>query len=244
MISVCIDSWPQLFEGFQRDIFGETIVHIIFNTGPGTNLAEMKVYEARQKLREVCNVHPPPQLDTTGLIREIIELVESKMRDEGLLILARKSLVLIARHHDYSWSFNHVVRRVMEMIGRKKCANDLDNKLVIKWVVQTLGSILRLLPKDSRENVENIFNQLLTIINDKDTDADLEDACLQSIASAGHHMPVQVCKFLVNWKPRFKLREETENILATYVGTRGKNFAQRTVDIQRKAKARNRRNRV
>ena len=50
----------------------------------------------------------------------------------------------------------------------------------------------------------------------------------------GHHFQFQVAKFLWNWKPKFQLSQETEELVANFVGTRAQYFADKTVEYEKR----------
>ena len=71
------------------------------------------------------------------------------------------------------------------------------------WVVDTIGQVFRVYPDKARDEIEEIFKPITDLITQENIDAGLEESCLHAIIWTGHHLQLQVCKFLAIWKPRF-----------------------------------------
>ena len=249
MLTTILDSWSDMFinPGDATDIFYETIIWTIFNSGPGTSLTDMKVIEVKEKLKNLCKISRP-QIQGDEIIKYIVKVVEMNHTNPTIQFYARKSLLLISRTKEYTWSHNHILTRLFQVFQSNSYTEseneEIKAKILIKWVVETLGCITRVFPVDARKNIEEIFEAVKSLIVQDDVTADLENACIRGLIWTGHHLQLQVCKFLATWKPRFVLKAETETLICNFVGTRATRFSQKTVDITRKAQARNKRNRV
>ena len=113
---------------------------------------------------------------------------------------------------------------------------------MMEWSVELLGTITRVYPNAARAEILQIYNAIEGLVQDDKRTANLEDSCIKGLIWTGHHLQLQVCKFLNNWKPKFQFNCETEELIANFVGTRAKRFAQKTVTIQKKQEMRKRRN--
>lgn len=241
MLTVMLDTWPQIFCGNLNDIFAETIIWVIYNSGPAQSRADMRVPEVKEKLLQYCGVRRP-KLTGDELIKKIIGRVETDQgQSKSLRFLAARSLLFISRvENKYEWSFNHIIRRLFDALA----SNESPTTLFVAWVVETIGLVTRFFPDAAREQLIQIFEQLTVMINQDRVDKDLEEACIRAIAMTGHHLQFQACKFLLQWKPKYELSVETEDLLANFVGTRCRRFSERTVTINRKAEVRKGRNKV
>jgi len=88
----------------------------------------------------------------------------------------------------------------------------------------------------ARENCIEPLQACITNILKGANRPELENAALKAFLGASHHMQVQAVKFFHDWKPKFKLSEENEQLLVDFVGTRAKRFGEKTVEFQKKRK--------
>lgn len=99
-----------------------------------------------------------------------------------------------------------------------------------------LLQMCRILPVEARQDcIEPLYNCFSNILKGADSAA-LEDAALRAFLGASHHLQLQTAKFILEWQPKFKLSESTERLLVDFLGTRGKRFGEKTVEIQKKRK--------
>ena len=80
---------------------------------------------------------------------------------------------------------------------------DQQARNLMIWVVDTIGQVFRVYPDKARSEIEQVFNPIATLISSENIDAELEESCLHALIWTGHHLQLQVCKFLADWKPRF-----------------------------------------
>ena len=144
---------------------------------------------------------------------------------------------MLSRWDKFDWANNHIVVRLLDLLKDNKDFSDPKVKDIMRWVVDTIGEISRIYPMTAREHLLTIFEPLTSLIGQKDIDAQLEKSCLKAIIWTGHHLQVQVSKFLTAWKPKFiKADDESlDTLVANFVGTRAKRFSYKTVTITKKA---------
>lgn len=240
MLTVLLDTWPQIFCGNLDDIFAQTMMYVISNSGAVQSLVDMKILEVKEKLLTYCGIRRP-QITRDDLIKKIIACVEADANNKDLRFLAARSLLFISRtENNFQWSFNHIIRRLFDALD----TGEEPHRNFVNWVVETIGLLTRFFPESAREQLIQIFDQLTIMIGQDRVDQELEDTCIRAIVFAGHYLQFQACKFLIKWKPRYQLSPETEDLVASYVGTRCSKFSQKTVNINRKAELRKRRNKV
>ena len=255
MITIFIDTWPQLLqpqkvsassrpnlnsnncELVADPIFG-AIIWMIYNAGPANSLSDLKVYEARDKLKRYCQ-QPKPTLTADDLIRNLFTIVEQNHTHKLLCQNATKALLLLAKWQEFNWANNHIVSRLLEML---QGWNDMDmnekNRNVNVWVVNTLAHVIRIYPQGARDNLVAIFDSIKEIIKKEDIDQEMEEICLRAILWTGHHLQLQVAQFFFDWKPKFQLNKRMEECVANFVGLRARNFSEKTVLIKKREKVR------
>jgi len=242
MITVLLDTWPEIFlePNDGPDILFEAIIWVILHSGPATSLTDMKVPEVKQKLKEI-GIYQPKSITGDDMIKQIIDYVEEKHDLKLQRYYATKALLLISRVQDWSWSHNHIVVRLLNILSENYNGTSAKTRNLIHWVVDTVGQVLRVYPAKARDEITQLFESIQTLIKENSVDADLEEACLRAIIWTGHHLQYQVCKFLQEWQPRFHLRTEMEEFLFNFVGTRASSFAEKTNVKHKKISARNKR---
>ena len=82
MLTVLLDTWPEIFL-YPNDpnILFETVIWVIYNSGPSTSCTDMKVPEVKQKLSSFRIFGPKYNGD--DLIKKLIEHVEKQHADES-----------------------------------------------------------------------------------------------------------------------------------------------------------------
>ena len=243
MITVLLDTWPEVFmhPNEPSDLLFETILWVIFNSGPANSLQDMKVPEVKEKLRHICGILRP-NLSGDDLIKRLLEKAQEYHDNKLQRYYVTKSLLLISRVEDFQWSHNHIIVRLFDVLATSIKGRDQKSKNILHWVVDTIAQVSRCYPQDSREKLLDIFTPLKALITEETIDAELEETCIRAIIWTGHHLQVQVCQFLQEWKPKFKLRPEMEEFIANFIGTRARKFAERTHTISKLAQNRIRRN--
>ena len=94
----------------------KTIIWVILHSGPATSLTDMKVPEVKEKLRDRCNIYQPKSITGDDMIKQLIEYVEEKHDLKLERYFASKALLLISRVQEWSWSHNHIVVRLLNLL--------------------------------------------------------------------------------------------------------------------------------
>ena len=117
MLTVLLDTWPEIFL-YPNDpnILFETVIWVIYNSGPSQSCTDMKVPEVKQKL---CSFRIfGPKYNGDDLIKKLIEHVEKHHDDKSERYFAMKSILLISRVKEYTWAHNHIIARLMETLNK------------------------------------------------------------------------------------------------------------------------------
>jgi len=245
MITILIDTWPQLLQQkiqsgsgngcnqFTDPVF-EAVIWMIYNAGPPNSLSDLKVYEARDKLKRYCQ-QPKPSFTADEFIKSLFQIVENNHHDKVLCLSATKAFLLLAKWQEFNWANNHIVSRLLEMLhGWDQMALNEKGRNINKWVINTLAHVLRVYPQTARDNLVAIFEAIQEVIQKPNIDAELEEMCLRAILWAGHHLQLQVAQFFFDWKPRFKLDATMQDAVANFVGLRARNFSEKTLEIKKR----------
>ncbi len=134
MINILLDTWPEILQwpGFPmqktpKNLNLDPLVHaimwMIYNTGPATSMSDMKVFEARNKLQRLCGFQKPPE-SGADLVKHFIKLADINYFDNAVKNSATKALMIIARWNEYRWANNHIVSRLLDLLGKIKVIID------------------------------------------------------------------------------------------------------------------------
>ena len=242
-VCVLIEVWPEvltwphyahppLHPKTVIDPIVETVVWMINNTGPANCLKDLMVFEARNLLVERCNVRFP-KLDGKELVKKLLLQVRNSPKEENLKASTTMGLMLLGKWMDWRWTNNHISFQLLEMLG--KCFKAGDNQL-LPWVIETIGLVSRVYPVLGRELLSSLFDQIKAVIMSDLITEPLERICCLALVRVGHHLQLQVAVFLAQWRPTFPLDPGVEKIMWNFVGTRGKNFTQKTINYHKKGK--------
>ena len=241
-ICVLIEVWPEVlvwphYALHPRpqcvvDPIVETVVWMINNTGPANCLRDLMVYEARNWLRERCNVHFP-KVDGKDLVKKLLLQVQNAPKDKVLKASTTMGLMLLGKWMDWRWTNNHISFQLLDMLGKSFASGDTQ---LLPWVIETIGFVSRVYPVEGREHLSQLLEQIKNVINSDMITEPLERICCLALVRVGHHLQFQVAGFLAEWRPRFPLDPAVEKIMSNFVGTRGKSFAQKTINIHKKGK--------
>ena len=241
-ICVLIEVWPEIlvWPHYAQhphpqcvvDPIVETVVWMINNTGPANCLRDLMVYEARNWLRERCNVHFP-KVDGKDLVKKLLHQVQIAPKDNVLKASTTMGLMLLGKWMDWRWTNNHISFQLLDMLGKSFAAGDTQ---LLPWVIETIGFVSRVYPVEGREHLSQLLDQIKSVINSDMITEPLERICCLALVRVGHHLQFQVAGFLAEWRPRFPLDAAVEKIMSNFVGTRGKSFAQKTINIHKKGK--------
>ena len=151
------------------------------------------------------------------------------------------------RVKDFQWTHNNVIRRLLEVFSKymrqeETAANPRRCEAVLAWVVDTVGLVSRVYPVEpARSNLKDIFASFAKLLQSGGGDMmppGLEDACLRALINTGHHLPVQVTKFLAEWRgPQFTPQNpKTLQLVENFVGTKAYTQSAMTVQVAKKQK--------
>lgn len=240
LLTVLLDTWPSILtwpgnKGCRRELDPvlETVIWMIYNTGPSTSKADMKVFEVHNKLNKLCGFRRP---DYSGidLVKHVIALTKERHEDHDFRLASTKSLLLLARWQEYRWANNNIVSRLLDVLSSSWSGSDGQSKNLLAWVIDTIGNVSRVYPAEGRDHLLKMFEPITTIVQTAGVTADLEDVCVRAILWTGHHLQVQVAKFFSSWSPAFKLSKETQDLVRNFVGTRGRKYGEKTVYVTKK----------
>lgn len=252
MLTVFFDVWPEIMfwtgtSSTQLNPLLETVIWAIYNTGPPNSLAELKVFETRHKLEKTCCLPQPKGVSADSLVKYFIDATEKNFENEEWTDSTKLSLLLLARVKDFQWTHNNVIRRLLEVFGKymrpeETAANPRRCEAVLAWVVDTVGLVSRVYPVEpARTSLKDIFASFAKLLQSGGGDMmtpGLEDACLRALINTGHHLPVQVTKFLAEWRgPQFTpLNPKTLQLVENFVGTKAYTQSAMTVQVAKKQK--------
>ena len=244
-VSVLIEVWPDLLSWPHYahppqpadviDPIVETVVWMINNTGPANCLRDLMVFEARNLLVRCCNVKFP-KLDGKDFVRKLIHQVSVSPKDDVFKASTTMGLMLLGKWMDWRWTNNNISFQLLQMLGKCFKAGDIQ---LLPWVIETLGFVSRVYPVDGREHLSSLFDQIKVVITSTSSPfftEHLERICCLALIRVGHHLQLQVATFLAKWRPKFPLDPGVEKIMWNFVGTRAKNFSQKTINYHKKGK--------
>merc|ERR1719510_2360568 len=158
MITVLLDIWPEVFmhPNEPSDLLFETILWVIFNSGPAQSLTDMKVPEVKNKLRHLCGILRP-NLSGDDLIKKLVKMAQENHENKLQRHYITKSLLLISRVESFQWSHNHIIVRLFEVLATNLKGTNQKSKNIMHWVVDTIGHISRVYPEQSRQQILEIF---------------------------------------------------------------------------------------
>merc|ERR1719192_2241066 len=127
---------------------------MIYNTGPSTSLADMKVYESRNKLEKLCGF-PNPHTTGDALITHLIEQTKNTVDDSFIKESTAKSLLLLAKWQEWKWSHNHIISRLLKVMQKcwdlgSKVSNTSKPQQLLTWVIDCIGNVSRIYPVEGR----------------------------------------------------------------------------------------------
>ena len=241
-VCVLMEVWPEILcwpyhapiphQGTVIEPIVETVVWMINNTGPANCLRDLMVFEARNLLLQRCNVKFP-KLDGKELVRKMLHQVRNSPSAEALKASTTMGLMLLGKWMDWRWTNNNISYQLLEMLGA--CFKAGDTQL-LPWVIETLGFVSRVYPVDGREHLSSLFDQIKVVMTSDMITEPLERICCLALVRVGHHLQLQVATFLAKWRPKFPLDPGVEKIMWNFVGTRAKNFSQKTITYHKKGK--------
>ena len=143
---------------------------------------------------------------------------------------------------DHSWTHNNVVRRLLELLKKYMAIPEegTTNSKMLAWVIDTVGLVSRVYPVEpARRNLKDIFSSFAQMLQSggEIMTPELENACLRALIHTGHHLPVQVTKFLNEWRgPQFQQSPKTIQLVENFVGTKAYTQSTMTVQVTKKQK--------
>lgn len=166
-----------------------------------------QVYDVRNKLRDLCGF-PKPSFSGDDLVRHLISQAVNNPEDDRCRSSTCRSLLLLAKCQGYKWTNNHIVTRLLEVLGRcwKDCKGNQGRvgeasatssarttKLLFVWVIDTIGNVSRVYTFEGRDHLLALFDPIKSILQStsEDITPDLEDSCVQALVFTGHHLQVE-----------------------------------------------------
>jgi len=230
VVGVTMDIWPEIFDCDKRSLTPqqEIVLWAIFNTGDVKSTETMKVIETRNLMTD-RNGFVPADFDPKKLILKYLDQIHTN-RDKDFLSEVRSALLLLGKCNEYQWTHNHITSRLYKLINQF-----LGDQELLRWVLETIGLLSRVYTQEGRQNLEIMFNSVKELLDDEKT---LQDSTVESIVEAllhlGHHLQYQVAIFLSEWEPRTVLSQETKTKIQDFVGTRGRFFTEKTLDVKKR----------
>ena len=252
-MNIVLETWPEILRkqpgipiiaNGPIDPLTETIIYMIYNTGPTQGLHEMKVYDCRNNLKYLG--FPMPSITADELAKKFVKTVEEFHSVQIMRNSITMALTLLARCRESQWAHQHIVGRLFDLLGENlEKLDDDKSRNIVTWVLNTLGQVVRVYPVEQRAELKDIFEPLLDL-PDKNIlpSPDLEEAWLRAVIWCGHHFQMQVVKKLFYWRPLFPLNPEVENVVVNFVGTRANKFTDQTIVYQKRIMQRNQKKKV
>ncbi len=112
-IAVCIflDVWPEILmwqgyrtqEAFELRLIDpvlDSVLWCVYNTGPPSSTRDLQVGEAKERVNRECNVRFP-QVSAVEFCNNLLNNVESRPGDQGLLEGTTRAMLLMCRWQTY-----------------------------------------------------------------------------------------------------------------------------------------------
>ncbi|XP_059084262.1 uncharacterized protein LOC131881425 [Tigriopus californicus] len=245
-----IEVWPEVLKwtGLAQneiilDPILEAMVWMIYNTGLGGSEITLKVFEARNALRNVCRL-PNPECSATDMIKKFLRIGLQSKDKPHLLDSLNRAILLVSRSQDYQWNHNNLIRPLLELVGKSCQEDDDESQTVLCWAIEAIGLTSRCYPAEARKHLEHIFEALAKLLDSHKLNARGEGICLLALLRVGHHLQLQVAKFLVKWKPRNVIGLDVFEVVSNFLGTRAKKFTTKTIEISRYSENRSKKKRL
>ena len=136
-----------------------------------------------------------------------------------------------------------MVRRLLNLLQKYMAIPEegTTNSKMLAWVIDTVGLVSRVYPVEpARRNLKDIFSSFAHMLQSGGGEImtpELENACLRAVIHTGHHLPVQVTKFLNEWRgPQFQQTPKTIQLVENFVGTKAYTQSTMTVQVTKKQK--------
>ena len=75
------------------------------------------MFDARTKLNEICGF-PKPQSTGADLVKHLIENTEKRIQETAFKEATAKALLLLSKWQEWRWSHNHIISRLLEVMGK------------------------------------------------------------------------------------------------------------------------------
>ena len=247
-MNIVLETWPEILSKQSgmgpvgpdgtigpMDPLTETIIYMIYNTGPTKGLQDVKVYDCQYNLKYLG--FPRPSIKGEDLAKKFVKTIEEFHSVEIMKNSITMALTLLTRLRETQWAHRQIVGKLFDLLGNyfeKVGSDDEKSRNIVTWVLNTLGQVVRAYPVDQRGELKDIFEPLLNI-PDKAilSTPELEEAWLRAVIWCGHHFQMQVVRKLFYWRPMFPLNPEVENLVVNFVGTRANNFTGQTITYQK-----------
>ena len=195
LVGIVVALWPQVFPRANTDLgrspLVETLVWCVYNTGPETFTAEMKVEETQQNFERETGFKAN-SVKADSLVIKMIQLAnENLVDDDDTLEEITKSLLVIGRCKGYRWVHNNIFARLLKSLSEGQGAG--GKQKFMTWVFSTIGLLSRIFPAEGRTTIKPIFEDLETILRKTELTPEMEKAYVSALIQLGHHLQLQVC---------------------------------------------------
>ena len=189
LVGIVVALWPQIFPKVHTELAGsplvETLVWCVFNTGPETFTAEMKVGETQQNFERETGFKAN-SVKAESLVIKMINLAHDNLVEAERLEEITKSLLVIGRCKGYRWAHNNIFTRLMKSLGEG------GKQEFMTWVISTMGTLSRIYPAEGRSSIQSIFENLQTLLTTAELTPEIETAYVSALFQLGHHLQLQV----------------------------------------------------
>ena len=199
LVGIVVALWPQIFPKVSTDLAGtplvETLVWCIFNTGPETFTAEMKVGETQENFERETGFKAN-SVKAESLVLKMIQLANENLVEDETLEEITKSLLVIGRCKGYRWVHNNIFTRLLKSLSQGVGTGGKEEFMT--WVLSTIGLLSRIYPAEGRSSIKPIFESIESMLKNNELTSEMEAACVYALFQLGYHLQVQVCTVRFN----------------------------------------------
>ena len=194
LVGIVVALWPQIFPKVNTDLAGsplvETLVWCIFNTGPETFSAEMKIGETQENFERETGFKAN-SVKAESLVVKMIQVANDNLVEDETLEEIAKSFLVIGRCKGYRWVHNNIISRLLKSLGEGP--GTCGKEGFMAWVISTLGLLSRIYPAEGRNSIKSIFESIESMLVKNELTPETENAYVYALFQLGHHLQMQVC---------------------------------------------------